>query len=49
MKAKPLLYHTLGNGHFEAYRKAAEHFVVASVILSEPSIAGTEIDRVLVD
>jgi TPP-dependent 2-oxoacid decarboxylase len=49
MKAKPLLHHTLGNGHFEAYSKAAEHFVVASAILSEPSTAGAEIDRVLVD
>ena len=49
MKAKPLLHHTLGNGHFEAYSKAAENFVVASAILSEPPIAGAEIDRVLVD
>jgi pyruvate decarboxylase len=49
MKAKPLLHHTLGNGHFEAYSKAAEHFVVASAILSEPPTAGAEIDRVLVD
>lgn len=49
MKLKPLLHHTLGNGHFEAYSKAAEHFVVASAILSEPSKAGMEIDRVLVD
>ena len=49
MKAKPLLHHTLGNGHFEAYSKAAEHFVVASAILSEPSTAGAEIDRVLID
>lgn len=49
MKAKPLLHHTLGNGHFEAYSKAAEHFVVASAILSEPSLAGAEIDRVLID
>jgi pyruvate decarboxylase len=49
MKAKPLLHHTLGNGHFEAYSKAAEHFVVASAILSKPSTAGMEIDMVLVD
>ncbi|KAF9790319.1 pyruvate decarboxylase [Thelephora terrestris] len=49
MKAKPLLHHTLGNGHFEAYSKAAQHFVVASATLSEPSTAGAEIDRVLVD
>lgn len=49
MKAKPLLHHTLGNGHFEAYSKAAEHFVVASAILSEHSTAGAEIDRVLID
>lgn len=49
MKARPLLHHTLGNGHFEAYSKAAEHFVVASTILSERSTAGAEIDRVLVD
>ena len=49
MKAKPLLHHTLGNGHFEAYSKAAEHFVIASTILSEPSTAGAEIDRVLAD
>lgn len=49
MKDKPLLHHTLGNGHFEAYSKAVEHFVVASAILSEPSTAGAEIDRVLVD
>lgn len=49
IKAKPLLHHTLGNGHFEAYSKAAEHFVVASAILSKPSTAGMEIDRVLVD
>ncbi|KAF9650215.1 pyruvate decarboxylase [Thelephora ganbajun] len=49
MKDKPLLHHTLGNGHFEAYSKAAEHFVVASAILSEPSTAGAEIDRVLID
>ena len=49
MRAKPLLHHTLGNGHFEAYSRAAEHFVVASAILSEISVAGAEIDRVLVD
>ena len=49
MKAKPLLHHTLGNGHFEAYSKAVEHFVVASAILSEPSTAAAEIDRVLID
>ena len=49
MKAKPLLHHTLGNGRFEAYSKATEHFIVASAILSEPSTAGAEIDRVLVD
>lgn len=49
MKDKPLLHHTLGNGHFEAYSKAVEHFVVASAILSEPYAAGAEIDRVLVD
>jgi len=49
MKTKPLLHHTLGNGHFEAYSKAVEHFVVASAILSEPSTAVAEIDRVLVD
>jgi pyruvate decarboxylase len=30
MKVKPLLHHMLGNGHFEAYSKAIEHFVVAS-------------------
>ena len=49
MKTKPLLHHTLGNGHFEAYSKAAEHFVVASATLSEPATAGAEIDRALVD
>lgn len=49
MKEKPLLHHTLGNGHFEAYSKAAENFVVASAILSEPSKAGAKMDKVLVD
>ncbi|KAI5123447.1 hypothetical protein M0805_008819 [Coniferiporia weirii] len=47
LKNKPMLHHTLGDGRFDAYEKAAEQFTVAQAhLMSKDSIAA-EIDRVI--
>ncbi|KAG2358323.1 thiamine diphosphate-binding protein [Suillus spraguei] len=49
LKNKPLLHHTLGNGKFDAYTKAAEHVTIAQAILMNKAQAAVEIDRVLTE
>jgi len=46
---KPLLHHTLGDGRYDAYTKAAEQFTYSQAILTNTYSAGAEIDRVLSD
>lgn len=48
-KSKPMLHHTLGDGRFDAYHKAAEHFVKSHASLTDKATAAAEIDRVLTD
>ncbi|KAJ6508886.1 pyruvate decarboxylase [Mycena sanguinolenta] len=48
-KAKALLHHTLGDGRYDAYIKAAENFTISQAILTEAKTAAAEIDRVLTD
>jgi pyruvate decarboxylase len=47
LKNKPVLHHTLGDGRFDAYVKAARNFSIADAQLMERSNACSEIDRVL--
>jgi pyruvate decarboxylase len=44
---KPLLHHTLGDGRYDAYVKAAKQFSVADAQLVDRSNVCGEIDRVL--
>ncbi|KZT42636.1 pyruvate decarboxylase [Sistotremastrum suecicum HHB10207 ss-3] len=46
-KNRPVLHHTLGDGRFDAYTKAAEQFTVAQTNLMNLENAASEIDRVL--
>ncbi|KIK69596.1 hypothetical protein GYMLUDRAFT_212230 [Collybiopsis luxurians FD-317 M1] len=46
---KPMLHHTLGDGRFDAYTKAAEQFTYSQAILTNAYTAAAEIDRVLSD
>ncbi|KAK7048297.1 pyruvate decarboxylase [Favolaschia claudopus] len=48
-KTKPMLHHTLGDGRYDAYIKAAENFSISTAILTDKATAATEIDRVLTD
>lgn len=48
-KSKPMLHHTLGDGRFDAYQKAAEQFTIAQAYLTDKSTAAAEIDRVLIE
>jgi len=47
LKNKPLLHHTLGDGRFDAYTKAAQQFSIADAQLMEKSSACAQIDRVI--
>jgi pyruvate decarboxylase len=47
LKNKPLLHHTLGDGRFDAYTKAAQQFSIADAQLMNKNTACAEIDRVL--
>jgi len=47
LKNKPLLHHTLGDGRFDAYTKAAQQFSIAQAELMNKHTACAEIDRVL--
>ncbi|KAL1707971.1 thiamine diphosphate-binding protein [Schizophyllum commune] len=45
--AKPMLHHTLGDGRYDAYEKAAQQFTIAQADLFDAQTAAAEIDRVL--
>ncbi|KIM89288.1 hypothetical protein PILCRDRAFT_219466 [Piloderma croceum F 1598] len=46
---KSLLHHTLGDGRFDAYRKAAEQFTIAQADITSKVTAAAQIDRILTD
>ncbi|KAH8108688.1 pyruvate decarboxylase [Phellopilus nigrolimitatus] len=48
LKTKPMLHHTLGDGRFDAYEKAAQQFTVAQAHLMSKETVAAEIDRALV-
>ncbi|KLO14832.1 pyruvate decarboxylase [Schizopora paradoxa] len=48
LKNKPMLHHTLGDGRFDAYEKAAAQFSIAQAHLLNKSTAAEEIDDLLV-
>ncbi|CAL1712960.1 unnamed protein product [Somion occarium] len=48
-KSKPMLHHTLGDGRFDAYLKAAQQFTISQASLNNKRTAAAEIDRVLTD
>ncbi|KAI0062938.1 pyruvate decarboxylase [Artomyces pyxidatus] len=48
-KNKPMLHHTLGDGRYDAYYKAAQQFASSHTGLMDLSTATSEIDRVLTD
>ncbi|KAF7314192.1 Pyruvate decarboxylase [Mycena kentingensis (nom. inval.)] len=48
-KTKPMLHHTLGDGRYDAYIKAARNFTISQAILKDKETAAAEIDRVLSD
>ncbi|KAF8650164.1 hypothetical protein AX16_005398 [Volvariella volvacea WC 439] len=48
-KSKPMLHHTLGDGRYLAYTKAAEEFTIAQALLTDADHAGYHIDRILVE
>ncbi|KAF8073823.1 thiamine diphosphate-binding protein [Lyophyllum atratum] len=47
--SKPMLHHTLGDGRYDAYLKAAQQFTYSQANLHDKSDAAAEIDRVLID
>ncbi|KAF8558312.1 pyruvate decarboxylase [Imleria badia] len=49
LKTKPMLHHTLGNGRFDAYTKAAEQVTISQAMLMNKVNAAADIDRVLTD
>jgi pyruvate decarboxylase len=44
-----MLHHTLGDGRFDAYQKAAEQFTISQAYLTRKENADVEIDRVLTE
>jgi len=48
-KIKPMLHHTLGDGRYDAYLKAAKQFTWSQGVIFEIASAASEIDRVLTD
>ncbi|KAJ7506986.1 pyruvate decarboxylase [Mycena galericulata] len=46
-KDKALLHHTLGDGRYDAYIKAAENFTISQGIITDKDTAAAQIDRVL--
>ncbi|KAJ7644509.1 pyruvate decarboxylase [Roridomyces roridus] len=48
-KAKALLHHTLGDGRYDAYTKAAEQFTIAQGHITDKETAAAQIDRVLTE
>ncbi|KAI6041421.1 thiamine diphosphate-binding protein [Pisolithus marmoratus] len=49
LKTRPLLHHTLGDGRFDAYTKAAQQFTLTQASLMAKVNAPVEIDRVLTE
>lgn len=47
--SKPMLHHTLGDGRYDAYIKAAQQFTHSQAMLHNKNDAATEIDRILID
>ncbi|KAJ7766357.1 thiamine diphosphate-binding protein [Mycena maculata] len=47
--SKALLHHTLGDGRYDAYIKAAENFTISQGIITDKDTAAAHIDRVLAD
>ncbi|KAJ7095933.1 pyruvate decarboxylase [Mycena belliarum] len=48
-KTKPMLHHTLGDGRYDAYIKAASNFAIAQAHISVKDAAAAEIDRLLTE
>ncbi|KAI9438445.1 pyruvate decarboxylase, partial [Russula earlei] len=48
-KNKPMLHHTLGDGRYDAYLKAAQQFTWSQGAIFEIISAASEIDRILTD
>lgn len=48
-KSKPMLHHTLGDGRYDAYLKAAQQIVMSYASLQDANTAAAEIDRVLTE
>ncbi|KAJ7209307.1 thiamine diphosphate-binding protein [Mycena pura] len=48
-KSKALLHHTLGDGRYDAYVKAAENVTISQGIITDKEGAAATIDRVLTD
>ncbi|THH04949.1 hypothetical protein EW145_g5147 [Phellinidium pouzarii] len=48
LKNKPMLHHTLGDGRFDAFEKAAQQFTVAQSHPMSKDTLAAEIDRILV-
>ncbi|EMD33924.1 hypothetical protein CERSUDRAFT_107720 [Gelatoporia subvermispora B] len=48
-KNKPMLHHTLGDGRYDAYFKAAQQFTIAQASIDSKETAGAVIDRVLTE
>ncbi|EAU86242.1 pyruvate decarboxylase [Coprinopsis cinerea okayama7 len=46
-KKRPLLHHTLGDGRFDAFSKAAGQFTCYQTMINDPNTAASEIDRAL--
>ncbi|KAH9841375.1 pyruvate decarboxylase [Rhodofomes roseus] len=48
-KNKPMLHHTLGDGRYDAYYRAAQQFVISAASLESKDTAAAEIDRVITE
>ncbi|KAF8964240.1 pyruvate decarboxylase THI3 [Flammula alnicola] len=48
-KTRPLLHHTLGDGRFDAYQKAASLFVIHQAHLTNKSDAASQIDSAITE
>ncbi|OCH83963.1 pyruvate decarboxylase [Obba rivulosa] len=48
-KNKPMLHHTLGDGRYDAYYKAAQQFTIAQASINNKDTAAAEIDRILTE
>ncbi|KZP33569.1 pyruvate decarboxylase [Athelia psychrophila] len=46
---KTLLHHTLGDGRFDAYRKASDQFTIAQADITSAATAGAQIDYLLTE